>query len=101
MKTRRIFKNARMAVLQVLVAGLTLFFLYRFLLNTIGVKQLGVWSLVLATSSIIHIGNLGFSGSVVKFVAKYVARQELVLAAEVIETAAISLRRLRRQLRHR
>ena len=91
MQTRRIFKNARMAVLQVLVTGLTLFFLYRFLLEALGVELLGVWSLVLATSSIVHIGNLGLSGSVVKFVAKYVARHEMVVAAEVIETAAITL----------
>ena len=91
MQTQRIFKNARMAILQVLVTGLTLFFLYRFLLDTIGVELLGVWSLVLATTSIVRFGNLGLSGSVVKFVAKYVARRELMLAANVIETAVISL----------
>jgi len=91
MQTRRIFKNAWMAVLQVLVTGLALFFLYYFLLKAIGVELLGVWSLVLATSSVVQIGNLGLSGSVVKFVAKYVARKEMAVAAEVIETAAISL----------
>jgi len=58
---------------------------------TIGVEQLGIWSIVLATTTVINISNLGLSGSVVKFVAKYIARAELGNVSSVIQTAALSL----------
>ncbi|HAP41210.1 MAG TPA: hypothetical protein DCQ94_15850 [Nitrospira sp.] len=86
-----VFRNAIMATIQVTVAGLVMLAMYRFLLGTIGIDKIGVWSLVLATTSMTRISELGFSGSVVKFAAKHLALQEEKQAAEVIETAAISV----------
>jgi len=91
MYKRRIFINAIMSVVQIVLVSGILFFLYRFLLKTIGVEQLGIWSLVLATTSITQIANLGLSGSVVKFVAKYAARDEYNNVSGIIQTASISL----------
>ncbi len=88
---RQILINAIMSVIQIVVIGVVLFILYRFLLNTIGVEKLGIWSLVLATTSVTQIANLGLSGSVVKFVAKYVARRENENVSGVIQTASISV----------
>ncbi|MEE9361255.1 MAG: oligosaccharide flippase family protein [Cellulophaga sp.] len=78
-------------MIQIAVIGGILFVLYRFLLKTIGVEQLGIWSLVLATTAITQIANLGLSGSVVKFVAKYVARGENENVSGVIQTAFLSV----------
>ena len=89
MQKRQILINAAMSVTQIVVIGLVLFILYRFLLNTIGVEQLGIWSLVLATTSVTQIANFGLSGSVIKFVAKYVARREDEKVSSVIQTAAL------------
>ncbi len=91
MQKRQILINAIMSVIQIVVIGVVLFILYRFLLNTIGVEQLGIWSLVLATTSVTQIANLGLSGSVVKFVAKYVARGENENVSNVIQTASLSV----------
>lgn len=91
MEKRRAMLNAIMAATQVIVVGLLLFALYRFLLKTIGVEKIGVWSLVLATTSVTRIAELGFSGSVVKFVSKYLAKHEEERAAEFIETAVNSV----------
>ena len=91
MQKRQILINAIMSLIQVVVVGGILFVLYRFLLKTIGVEQLGIWSLVLATTAITQIANLGFSGSVVKFVAKYVARGENKNISGVIQTAFLSV----------
>ena len=91
MHKSRLFSNALTSVLQVLVVSGTLFVLYKVLLKTIGVKQLGVWSLVMATGSLTQIANLGLVGSVTKFVAKYAAREEHGIASRVIQTAATSL----------
>lgn len=91
MQKRQILINAIMSVVQIIVMSGVLFILYRFLLNIIGVEQLGIWSLVLATTSVSNIANLGLSGSVVKFVAKYIAREEHEKVSRVIQTAAISI----------
>ncbi|MFX0136890.1 MAG: oligosaccharide flippase family protein [Candidatus Hodarchaeota archaeon] len=91
MQKQQILINASMSVAQIVIISGILFVLYRFLLNTIGVEQLGIWSLVLATTSITQIANFGLSGSVVKFVAKYIARRENEKISGVIQTAAISV----------
>ena len=91
MQKRQVLINAIFSVIQIMVIGIVIFILYRFLLNTIGVKQLGIWSLILATTSVAQIANFGFSGSVVKFVAKYLARNENENVSAVIQTAVISL----------
>lgn len=91
MQKRQIFINAAMSVMQIFVVGGVLFVLYKFLLNTIGVEQFGVWSLVMAITSVTQIANLGLSGSVVKFVAKYIAREELENVSGVIQTSSLSI----------
>jgi O-antigen/teichoic acid export membrane protein len=91
MKQRRILINAIMSLVQVVVTGAVLFFLYRFLLGAIGVEKLGVWSIVLATTSVASISNLGISAGVVKFVAKYAARKEDAAIVALIDTAVISV----------
>ncbi len=88
---KRVLRNAVISVIQVLLTGVTLFILYRFLLNTIGVARLGIWSAVLATTSVANMANFGLSGSVVKFVAKYIATGDEKRVAGVIETAAVSI----------
>lgn len=91
MSKRQTLINAIMSIAQVLVVSGILFFLYRFLLQTIGVEQLGIWSLILATSSISNLASFGISGSVVKFVAKYIAHEDYSNASRVVQTAAISV----------
>ena len=88
---RRVLLNAAMSVVQVIVISGILFILYRFLLRTIGVEQLGIWALVLTTTSVTQIANFGLSGSVVKFVAKYIARGENEKVSRAIQTAAVSV----------
>jgi len=80
-----------MSIIQVIIIGGTLFTLYRFLLTTIGVEQLGIWSLVLAATSVTKIADFGLSASVVKFVAKYIARKENENVCGIIQTAAFSV----------
>jgi O-antigen/teichoic acid export membrane protein len=91
MQKRQVLINAIFSTLQILVISVILFVLYRFLLNTLGVEQLGVWSLVLATTSVTQFANFGLSGSVVKFVAKYIARGEDKNVSKVIQTAVLSV----------
>lgn len=80
-----------MSVAQVVVSGAVLFVLYRYLLATIGVEQIGIWSIVLAITAASRISELGLSGSVVKFVAKFRAHADSDTVSVVIQTAAISV----------
>lgn len=91
MNKRQILINATMSIAQVMVISIILFILYRFLLKTIGIEKLGIWSVVLATTSVAQMANLGLSASVVKFVAKYLARGQEGTVGAVIQTSAISL----------
>lgn len=87
----QIITNAGMSVLQILVNALSMFFSYRIILISIGVDQLGIWSLVLASTSFYSLANFGLAGSVIKFVATYVARSDHENASKVIQTASITM----------
>jgi len=87
----RFISNAAVSVVQAVVSGLVLFFLYRYLIDHLGAKQLGLWSVVLAGTSVARLSDMGLTGSVVKFVARYRALEDDLQAAEVVQTAAISI----------
>jgi len=86
-----IFRNSVTAILQVIVSAIVLFVLYRYLLETLGVEQLGVWSVLLASVTAARVSELGLSGSVTRFVARYLAKGELENAAGIVETGLISI----------
>lgn len=56
---------------QVALTGLVYFLLYRYLFKSLGVELLGVWSVVMATTSIANLVDFGLASSVVRFVALY------------------------------
>ncbi len=91
MATDRIARNAAFSALNVVVSGVALFFLYRFLLGAIGIAQLGVWSIVLATTSVGRISQLGIAASVVRLVSREVAREAPDAVVEVMQTAALAM----------
>ncbi|MFN0112728.1 MAG: lipopolysaccharide biosynthesis protein [Blastocatellia bacterium] len=90
MANRRLLLNAGMSVFQIVAMSVLLWLLYRFLLRTIGVEMLGVWSLTLAAAVAARAGDLGFSASVVKYVASHLAKNDGARAAGIVETAALS-----------
>ena len=73
---RRVLINAAMATAQVVVIGISFFAIFRFLLGTIGIEKVGIWSLVLATTNVTRIGELGFANSVLQFSSRYLAKGE-------------------------
>jgi O-antigen/teichoic acid export membrane protein len=89
MMRRQIVFNALTTFAQVIGSAATLFFLYRFLIRTIGLECLGIWSLVLATTSVVTLANQGFSTSIVKHVAKYTARGRVQDVSLLMQTAVI------------
>jgi O-antigen/teichoic acid export membrane protein len=91
MRKQLIFTNAIMSSIQIALVSIVVFLLYKFLLNVIGIEQLGIWSLILSSTTVVaQAASFGMTGSVVKFVAKYIARGEEKIASLVIQTAVIS-----------
>jgi len=80
-----------MAIIQVLSTAGILFALYFFLIRILGPEKVGLWSLILATSSVANLGGFGLAGGVVKFVSKYLALGDSTKAAACLETAAVSV----------
>jgi len=91
MDRRILTRNAIVSVGQVLVTSVVLFVLYHYLIKTVGIERLGVWSIVMAAANALKLGELGLSGSATKFVAKYQALKQPLDASIVIQTTALSL----------
>jgi len=84
-------KNVIAPATQIVVSGIVLFVLYRYLYDNLGVAQIGVWSLVLAATSVSRIGDLGLSAGVVKFVAQALGRNDEQRAVDIVQTVVLSL----------
>lgn len=89
--SKRLTSNITLSLAQVLISGVLLFFLYRLLLKEIGASHLGLWSLILASSSAARLSELGITGSVVKFIARYRTLGAPHKVRLIIETSAISV----------
>ncbi len=88
---KNISRNAGLSVLQAGLSAVFLFVIYRYLLRTLGIEKLGTWSLIMALTSVSQVGGFGLGGAVIKFTAKYLARNRPDTAARMIETAFLSL----------
>ncbi len=90
MSLRQLSKNAFVSIIQVIVSAALLFELYRFLLRQLGSEQIGVWSLVIASTAIARLGESGIGGGVTKFVAGDLGNQDRARAASTISMSAVA-----------
>lgn len=89
MQNKKAFINIITSAGQVLLIGLIYYFLYKFLLNELGVKKIGVWSIVMSTSSIANIADLGIATSMVRFVSLYEHRNNFKRLPSLIFTGVV------------
>lgn len=88
---RQLLRNATLTATQVVVTAVSMFVIYRFLLDRLGAAQLGTWSIVMAACSVARITDMGFAGGLTRYVAKYRAESDDNAVAEVIDTGVLSL----------
>ncbi len=97
MSLRRLSRNAFSSSAMIIVGAGLLFELYRFLAYTIGVEQIGVWSLVLASAGIVRLAEFGMTGGLVKFMAGDLGAQRVssvgntLLMGIAVVSAAVGL----------
>jgi O-antigen/teichoic acid export membrane protein len=91
MFTTAIPRNIVAALLQVIITGVVFFILYRYMYRQLGVDQIGVWSIVLASTSVSRLADLGLSASVVRYVARAAGTEDHELVTATIETTTLSI----------
>lgn len=79
------------AIVQNGVSGISIFCLYRFLLKALGMEMLGLYSVVLSITTVLGMFNTGFSGSLVRFVSIFSAKEQPEKVAALIRTIFTSL----------
>lgn len=67
---KQIINNSIFSAIQIVVVSISVFFLYKYIIEVLGIEKLGLWSLILSVTSLASIGNFGFTGSLVKFTAE-------------------------------
>lgn len=90
-KGGNILKNTFSAITVVIVTAIVYFFLYKYLVTTVGIQQLGVWSLVIATISVGAVANTALSESVIRFVAIYSVKNDWENVSKVLMTSCYVL----------
>lgn len=83
-------RNAIWGLLEIGFAAVVLFLLYRLVLMQLGLQALGIWSLVLAATSLVRLGDVGAASGLGRFVAVAYSRGEGSKALAYIETAIIT-----------
>lgn len=71
--------------------GLGLFLIYRSVVAELGIEMLGVWSIVLATTSFGRMADLGIAAGLSRFIATARAKGDVLLAATYFWTATASI----------
>ena len=89
--SKRISKNVISSVFQVVFVGIMYLILYKYLLKTLGVEQLGIWSIILATTSIANLANFGITSGIVKFISEYNAKLKSDKIPKLVFTSFISI----------
>jgi len=87
----RVKANVIASVLQIVVSMIVMLIVYGVVLSDLGSEMLGIWSIVLASSSISKISEFGLSASVIKYVAKYKSQNDNEAIIEIISTALLSV----------
>ena len=83
-------KNAIWAIVEVLASSLTLFFLYKIVVGSLGAESLGIWSLVLATTSLGRIADIGTSAGLGRFIAMANANKQEEKLVDYAETGILT-----------
>lgn len=86
--TSRLSRNGVFAAMQVVVVTASMFIVYRMIVLHAGFERFGVWSLLLALSTFIRVGDLSGAGALARFVA--IATKDGASAPQTIHTVVLT-----------
>lgn len=88
MSRRRLATNAASAIIQVVVSAVALFVTYWLMMRALTVAEIGLWSLILGTTMVARLSELGLGAGVLRFVAADLAMNDPRRAARTVGMAA-------------
>ncbi len=83
-------RNVIWSIVEVFISGLILFLLYRIIVKDLSVEALGIWSLVMATTSLGRLADIGTAAGLGRFVAASRAKKDDGKAIDYAETAILT-----------
>lgn len=83
-------RNAVWAVAEAVASGLILFLLYKLVVMRLGLEALGIWSLVLATTSLVRFADAGASSGLGRFVAISSGKGDHAATLSYFDTAILT-----------
>lgn len=84
-------RNSIFSAIEVVVNGLGLFFIYRGVVQQLGLSDLGVWSIVLATTAFGRVADVGIAAGLARFIATSNSRNRHDVSSTYFSTALISV----------
>jgi len=83
-------RNAIWSVAEIVTSGISLFLLYKYVVSLLGLKALGIWSLVLASTSLVRFADLGAANGLSRFVALALTKGDRASARDFVETSVLA-----------
>lgn len=83
-------RNGAWAICEVICSTLILFALYKLVVRDLGLGDLGIWSLVIATTSLMRLADSGASAGLGRFVAISRENRDITLTRSYIDTAILT-----------
>jgi O-antigen/teichoic acid export membrane protein len=83
-------RNVVWNVIEVASTSVVLFLLYRLIAMRLGIDSVGVWSLVLATTSLARFADAGLAAGLSRFVATSLQEGKTRQASQFVETALLA-----------
>lgn len=89
MTSKRLVHNAAASVVQVLFSAATLLLTYRLLVKHLPIDQIGLWALIIGSTAVARVAELGLGAGVLRFVAGDVSNGRKDLAARSVGMAVV------------
>jgi O-antigen/teichoic acid export membrane protein len=83
-------RNAIWSIAEIVISGISLFLLYKYVVSFLGLKALGIWSLVLASTSLVRLADLGAAAGLSRFVALALTKNDRTSARDFVETSLLA-----------
>ncbi len=89
MSKPRLARNAMASVIQTGVSGLSLLVMYRLMMQYLTIEQIGLWSLVIGSTTVARLSEFGIGAGVLRFIAGDLAGDDRAKAARTIGMAFV------------
>ncbi|MDE2595381.1 MAG: hypothetical protein KGL44_00740 [Sphingomonadales bacterium] len=89
MSKRRLARNAAASLAQAAITTVTMFLMYRLLLRSLSIEEVGLWALVIGSTAVARLSDMGLGAGVLRFVAGDIAAGRHDAAASTITMGVI------------